>query len=164
MTAKRCDDTEVKCDRYCWTSLLEPTLLRVWMTMPRVLRSVSCLVDVERAARRAHWARRVLATAGAAARGTEDTGSRAHRRAPARKALTEVESIVARRYLGVWRRRGRRVSTENARVSLRSLNRHRRGQPCWTGGELARQLHRCQAKSRTGDEVEVDSRRGKLLF
>lgn len=63
------------------------------MTMPRVLRSVSCLVDVERQARRAVSAKRALATA---TRGVAvaDTGTRARRRAPARKALTEVESMV----------------------------------------------------------------------
>lgn len=95
MTAKRCDDTEVKCDKYCWTSLLEPTLLRVWMTMPRVLRSVSCLVEVERAARRETSARRELAMAGAVVREVaEAIGSRGNRRAPARTALTEVESMV----------------------------------------------------------------------
>lgn len=94
MTANRCEDTDVKCDRYCWTSLLEPTLLRVWMTMPRVLRSVSCLVEVERA-RRVQSASRALATIGAAA-AVRDVGRRAHRRAPARKALTEVDSMIAR--------------------------------------------------------------------
>lgn len=65
------------------------------MTMPRVLRSVSCLVEVDRAARREHSARRELAMAGAVVREVADTmWSRVHRRAPARKALTEVESMV----------------------------------------------------------------------
>lgn len=63
--------------------------------MPRVLKSVNCLVEVDRAARREHSARRELAMAGAADREVaEAMGSRVHRRAPARRALTEVESIV----------------------------------------------------------------------
>lgn len=64
------------------------------MTMPRVLKSVSCLVDVERQARRAVSARRALATAARGAAAEEETGTRARRRAPARKALTELESMV----------------------------------------------------------------------
>lgn len=66
------------------------------MTMPRVLRSVSCLVEVDRAARREHSARRELAMAvGAVVREVADAmGSRMHRRAPTRTALTEVESMM----------------------------------------------------------------------
>lgn len=36
MTANCWEETELKCDRYCWTSLLEPMLLKSWTTVDLV--------------------------------------------------------------------------------------------------------------------------------
>ncbi len=36
MTANCCEETEVKCERYCCTSRLEPMLLSSWTTVERV--------------------------------------------------------------------------------------------------------------------------------
>ena len=36
MTANCCEETDVKCERYCWTSRLEPILLSSWTTVERV--------------------------------------------------------------------------------------------------------------------------------
>ena len=41
MTANCCEETELKCERYCWTSLFEPMLLSNCTTVERVERWAS---------------------------------------------------------------------------------------------------------------------------
>lgn len=36
MMANCCEETELKWERYCWTSRLEPMLLKSWTTVDRV--------------------------------------------------------------------------------------------------------------------------------
>lgn len=86
MTANRWDDTPVNRDRYCCTSLLDPTDDRVCTIMPLVLRSVGFAVDEEKC----RWRR-----AAVTGRARDLAGSRRTvRRAPARRATAHAEIIL----------------------------------------------------------------------
>ena len=88
MTANRWDDTPVNRDRYCCTSLLDPTDESVCTIMPLVLRSVGLAGDEEKH----RWRRAAPATG----RARDLVGSRrTDRRAPARRATAHAEIILA---------------------------------------------------------------------
>lgn len=92
MTANCWEDTELKCERYCWTSLFEPILLSNCITVDRV-ESFSSAGD-EYARREVCWW---------VARGTKDRGEKRAARQVRGRAAEAAARDAARAAAGLMK-------------------------------------------------------------